>query len=362
MVATSPSIQVIAAPKPVNKIGIVLLPSFNALATMALLDPLRAANYLHGSNLYTWELFSPGQAPIKASNGFVMGEVSSITTAPSDLDTIFVSSSWAPEQYKTKLLSKWLKARAADGTVLGGIDTGAVLLAHAGLLNGYAATVHYEHLAAFKELFREITVSEALFVMDRDRFTCCGGHAASDLSLELIRLQHGMDLANAAARYIFHDRLRTASEQQMPTRHEPIGYAIPRKLRQAIVVMERSIEDTAPMADICESAGLSQRQLARLFHTHTGVSPIRYYLDLRLDRARGLVTQTTMSVLEISVACGFSTPGYFTRAYKSRFGIPPLRDRVEGRIPFQFRSFPAHAFELNRGTRLSGRSADQRIR
>lgn len=335
---------------PACKIGLVLLPSFNALATMALLDPLRAANYLHGSSLYAWEMFTLGQTPISASNGLMISQASSLSTAPPGLNMVFISSSWAPEKYRTKQLYKWLKARAADGAVLGGIDTGAVLLAHAGLLTGYTATVHYEHLAAFKELFPDIRASEALFVIDRDRLTCCGGHAASDLALEIIRVQHGMDLANAAARYIFHDRLRSTSEQQLPIRHEPIGYSIPRKLREVIVMMERSIEEPVPLSTICASGGLSQRQLERLFHSHTGVSPVRYYLDLRLDRARGFVTQTAMSVLEISVACGFTTPGYFTRAYKDRFGIPPLKDRVVGRIPFQFRSFPAHAFEMPRST------------
>ena len=158
----------------------------------------------------------------------------------------------------------------------------------------------------------------------------------------MIRLRDGIDIANAAARYIFHDRLRTGTEGQFPSHHEPVGYAAPGKLRHAIVCMERNLENPLPLADVAREAGLSQRQLERLFRTHTGVTAVQYYLGSRLDRARSLVTQTEMPLLAVAVACGFSSQEYFARAYREHFGLQPSRDRREGRIPFQFRSFPAH--------------------
>ena len=69
---------------------------------------------------------------------------------------------------------------------------------------------------------------------------------------------------------------------------------------------------------------------------------MRYYLNLRLDRARGLITQTELRIAEVANACGFGTAEQFSRAYRAHFDIAPSRDRVEGRVPFQFRSSPGH--------------------
>jgi len=207
------------------------------------------------------------------------------------------------------------------------------------LLDAYTSTVHYEHIAVFRELFPDLANSEDLFVIDRDRLTCCGGTASSDLALEIIRLQIGMDAANAAARYIFHDRLRPGSDGQFPAHHEPVGYAAPSKLRNALVLMERNLEEPLTLSSISEQTGLSNRQLQRLFGSHTGVTPVRYYLEIRLDRARSMVTQTELSMMEIAVACGFTSQVYFSRDYKERFSLTPSEDRREGRVPCQSGSF-----------------------
>lgn len=325
------------------RIAVHILPSFNAMATMALLDPFRAANYLSAAPLYSWRLVALDAAPLTASNGVSVAETLALSQAPTAFDFVFVSASWTPERYRDPRIFDWLRRCARAGAALGGIDTGAFVLAFAGLVKERRVTVHYEHAAAFRELFPEIEVSDALFVIDGNRLTCCGGMAAGDLALEIIRMQHGIDLANASARYIFHDRLRSSAEAQSPRHHEPVGYAAPGKLREAIVLMERNLETPRPLSAIAAGCGLSQRHLERLFREHAGVTPSRYYMDVRLDRARGMITQTEMSVLQVSVACGFASPEYFARVYRKRFGLTPSRDRTEGRVPFQFRSYPAHA-------------------
>lgn len=337
---TTPTVPVRKGP--VTRIGVILLPSYNCLATSALLDPLRAANYVAGQPLYTWDFVSPSAENLLASNGLAISNARRLTDVKPIFDFVFVSSSWTPEKHCTGPLKKWLHACNRAGAVLGGIDTGAVLLAAAHLLEGYTATVHYEHLAAFREEFPKISASEALYVIDRKRWTCCGGLAASDLALEMIRARHGTDLANAAARYIFHDRLRPANEPQRPSGREPIGNPIPKILLRAIKIMEKNLEEPLGLCEIASTLDVSQRQLERIFSTYTGVSPIRYYLDARLDRARSLATQTDMTVLEIAVACGFR-PTHFAKAYRTRFGLTPSKDRIAGRIPFHFRDFPVHA-------------------
>ncbi|MBV9914413.1 MAG: helix-turn-helix domain-containing protein, partial [Sinobacteraceae bacterium] len=219
---------------------------------------------------------------------------------------------------------------------------GAFILAELGLLAKRRATVHYEHLDAFKELYPDILVSDQLFVLDGDRITCSGGAAAMDLSLHLIRHARGDTLANCAARYLFHEKLRSPASRQNAYPMEPLGSTVPLAIRKAIQVMERHLEIALPIPRICQQIGISQRQLDRLFRRFVRQTPALYYRDIRLDRARGLVTQTELPLSEVAVACGFLSQVHFSRAYRARFAIAPSSDRIEGRIPFEFRAWPLH--------------------
>ena len=170
------------------------------------------------------------------------------------------------------------------------------------MLDGYRAVVHYEHQDSFRELFPAVRLEQQLFAIDRNRLSCCGGVAAVDMALEMISGQHGIDLANAVAQYIFQDRLRHGEESQHPRHHEPVGYGIPEQLREAIVLMERNLEEPLSITEIAKYSRFSQRQLERMFRKHTGATPVRYYLNLRLNRARSLLTQTELSVTEIALS------------------------------------------------------------
>jgi len=321
----------------------LLLAGFNSLAAQAFIDPFRAANYLRAGKVYDWEYLSPDGGTVVASNGIRIADTLAITRQTADYELLMVNASWTPEQFQEKSLQSWLRLASRQGVVLGGIDTGAFVLAYAGLLDQHRAVLHYEHLAAFQELFPAIATEEALYSIDSRRVSCCGGVAAIDLALEIIQMQNGIELANAAARYIFHERLRDGSEAQIPQRLQPVGYQVPAKLREAILLMERNVEEPLTQPELASYLGLSMRQLQRLFKQYIGVTPIRYYLNVRLDRARGLVTQTEMQMVDIAALCGFTRAEQFSRAYLIRFDITPTRDRIDGRIPFQFRNFTDRA-------------------
>lgn len=325
------------------QIGMLLLDGFNAMAMHAFIDPFRTANYLKGASLYKWDFLAFVNNSVIASNGLEVSGLQNARSTAADFDLLVVNASWNVERFKENRLLSWLRGIAAKGTTLCGLDTGAFVLAFAGLLNNRGAAVHYEHIASFRELFPNIHMGEDLFVIDGDRMSCCGGLAAADLALEIIRLQQGIELANGSSRYIFHERLRDGSEGQLPATREPVGFSAPPKLRDAIIIMERNLEHPLAIGEIARQVAISQRQLDRIFRKHTGLTPVRYYLDVRLDRARGLVTQTEMPILDVAIACGFSTNSQFSRTYKNRFEISPNQDRIEGRVPFQFRSFPSFA-------------------
>lgn len=331
--------QVSGAP---TLIHMLVTPDFNLAATSGFIDPFRAANYLEGMGLFRWVFVSDPGGLVRASNG------TSISTEPlqqvsaTPPDFLIVSSSWRPEAHVSAAILTALRAVVLRQATVGGLDTGAFVLAQAGLLKGQRATVHYEHIDAFNELFPETEVCETLWVLDDLRLSCCGGAAAMECALHIVQRLYGPALANAAARYLFSQPLRGHTAPQNPQESEPLGATVPDIVRQAIRVMEAHLETPLSIGDLCEEVGVSHRQLDRLFAQFVGKTPVLYYREIRLDRARGLVTQTNLSMTEIAYASGFASQVHFSRAYKQRFGLAPSKDRIEGRIPFEFRAWPMH--------------------
>ncbi len=333
-------------------IGMLLLPEFNANAAMGFLDPFRAANYLRKNNAYKWHFLSLNDAPVLASNELAITHTQAINSHDA-FDLIVVNASWAPERFQSQQLQRWLKRHSANGAALAAIDTGAFVLAYAGLLKGYSATVHYEHAAAFAELFVDTQLSPCLYTEDRGRLCCAGGMAAVDFSLEMLRSHSGLDLANAVAAYVFKQQHREGNALQEKPSANPMTDSLPPALSEAIMLMERNVEEILSIEDIAKYVGISQRKMQRLFKQHSDVTPIRYYVNLRLERARGFITQTHMTVAQVAIACGFGSMEQFSRSYKNHFNLSPSQDRVVGRVPFQFRAF--------KGSKSQGKSSDLKL-
>ncbi|KIC21073.1 MULTISPECIES: GlxA family transcriptional regulator [unclassified Leisingera] len=325
-----------------TEILILVTPHFNLAATMAFLDPFRAANYLAGKQLFQWQIASEAGTLCRASNGL------EIAVSPLDRpkqmqpDIVVVSSSWTPEAFAGEPLLSLIRKHARAGSYTAGLDTAAFILAEAGLLRGKRATVHYEHIDALREKYPEVDVCEDLFVHEGSTGTCCGGAATGEFALFLLHGIVGDALTNDCAKYLFYRNLRGLGAHQTDGQLEPMGLAAPPKVRKAIAIMERHLETLISIPELCRLAGVSQRQLNRLFQEYVRTSPQLYYRDIRLDRSRGLVTQTELPISEIAQACGFPSHVHFARAYKQRFGLPPRQDRIEGRVPFEFRAWPMY--------------------
>ncbi len=277
-----------------------------------------------------------------ASNGMMIETRPLAQVQRTRRDMVILSSSWTPEAHCSAQLCSALWRWAHSGATLGAIDTGAFILAKAGLLKGRRATVHYEHMDAFSECFPECILTEELYVFDKKRISCAGGGASVDFALQIIRGMKGDALANSAARYLFHPIVRPPGTLQNGAAQEPLGNIAPSAVKRAIALMEHNLEAPLPIALLCEKLGLSQRHLNRLFSNFVYKTPALYYRDIRLDRARGLVTQTDLAMSEIALASGFASQVHFSRAYRARFGLPPTRNRIEGRVPFEFRAWPMH--------------------
>ena len=200
------------------------------------------------------------------------------------------------------------------------------MLARAGLLNGHRCTIHWENFDSFREEFPDLAVTQELFEIDRTRFTCAGGTAAIDMMLSLISRQRGQDVASSVTDQLIHHRMRDAHERQRMELRARLGVAHP-KLIQVVGEMERCIEQPLSCADLAEGVGLSTRQLERLFRKYLGQAPTRYYLGLRLERARHLLLQTTMPILSIGLACGFVSASHFSKCYSEHFSRTPSQER-----------------------------------
>jgi len=308
-----------------QRIGFLLIPNFSMIAFTSGVEPLRLANRVADRQLYNWSLFSVDGQSVRASNGIVI-EVDGDLEAASSLSTIVVCSGVEVHRFHDKHLFSWLRRMDRKGADLGALCTASHLLARAGLLDGHRCTIHWENLAGFIEDFPEIEVTSELFEIDRNRFSCSGGTAAIDMMLNVISVQHGHELAASVADQFLHERIRDQRDHQRMSLPARLGVRHP-KLLAVIDQMEQNLEEPQSRSELAQSAGLSTRQLERLFRKYLNRSPARYYLELRLNKARLLLLQTNMSVIDVALACGFVSASHFSKCYRDFFGRTPRKER-----------------------------------
>ncbi|WGF88973.1 GlxA family transcriptional regulator [Marinivivus vitaminiproducens] len=311
-----------------ESIGFVLVPGFTLLAFAAVVETLRLANYVSGRELYRWLLLSGDGTPVLSSAGFLQPVDGALATAAAPA-TVIVCSGRDGHRFDDPKITAWLRRAAAQGAVVGSVCTGSHVLARAGLLNGYRCTIHWENLAGFSETFPEIEATGDLFTVDRNRFTCAGGTAGADMMLQRIARTHGDKLAIDVAEEMLHDTIRAGSDRQ--PRAKPAHSIERRELSAAIALMSAHIEEPLDLHSLAGRLGQSRRNIERLFRSHLSVSPARYYLDMRLKRARQLLLQTNMSVMEVAISCGFVSATHFSKCYRDRYGVPPRRDQSSHR-------------------------------
>lgn len=303
----------------------VLLHNFTMLSFAAALESLRIANRTAGKPLYTWTIVSEDGEDAVCSNGCAFRVQHSLGETERD-DTIMLCGGIDIQSATTKRLLNWLRREARRGATIAGLCTAGYTVAKAGLLDGKRATIHWENQDSFIEEFDDVILTKSVFVVDGNRITAAGGTASIDLMIKLIADHHGEDLANAVADILVYSAIRTDQDTQrlsIPTR---IGVRHP-KLSRVIQLMEKNIEDPISPATLAAEVGMSTRQLERLFRRYLSRSPKRYYMELRLQKARNLLMQTDMTVINVALACGFASPSHFSKCYRSHYDTTPYRER-----------------------------------
>jgi transcriptional regulator GlxA family with amidase domain len=308
-----------------QKIALLLLPRFSLLPFSSVVEAMRIANRMSGRELYSWRFLSLGGQPVPSSCGLEI-PVCGVLDPEVDAECIVVCGGLDIHLMDSRQVHAWLRRMDRRGIDIGAICTGTHVLARSGLLDGYRCTIHWENMAGFLEDFPEVEITSELFEIDRGRFTCAGGTAAVDLLLNVIGRQHGHELAASVADQLMHERIRDQHDHQRTSLLARLGVRHP-KLLAVIDLMEKNLEEPLCRAELAREAGLSTRQLERLFRKYLRRSPARYYLELRLNRARLLLLQTNMSVIDVALACGFVSASHFSKCYRDFFGRTPRKER-----------------------------------
>lgn len=310
---------------PTMRYAFLTLPHYTLIALSAAVESLRMANRVLGREAYQWTIVTEDGQPATASNGLSLSPTVSFDDMGAP-NILFVCGGINIRRQVTLSVLNSLRRLAQHHVPLGSLCTGGYVLAKAGLLDNCRAVIHWEDLPALREEFPRVQLCEKLYSIDRDRYTASGGTAPMDMMLHLIGEHHGQDVATAICEQFTVERMRDERDRQRVPLQAQVG-AFHQHLLRAAELMEANIEEPLSLDDVAEEVGVSRRQIERLFKRHLGMVPSRYYLEARLRRARMLLIQTDLSIMEIAVACGFESPPHFSRCYRSQFNCSPSAER-----------------------------------
>lgn len=308
------------------KVGFLLVPNFSMIAFSAALEPLRVANRVANKTLFEWVIASPSDEAVTASNG-VRVDVAQAAAELASCHIAFVCSGINVKEYADQNVFNVTRRLDRQGVIVGAICTGTYVLAAAGLLNETRCTVHWENIDGLAEEYPHLEITNELFEIHNNRITCSGGTASLDMMLYLISQIHGQSIAAQVSDQFIHDRIRDPSDRQRMELRSRLGVSHP-KLLTVVGLMEANLEEPLSQTDLAMEASLSTRQLERLFRKYLNTTPTRYYLNLRLARARYLLRQTSLSILSVALACGFVSASHFSKCYRETYDKTPRTERA----------------------------------
>lgn len=303
-----------------------LIEDFTHIAFSCAVDPLRIANMISGQDLYSWSYASADGKTATSSIGAVTLTHHSFREIPAS-DRLFVLSGIHMQKKDHKeLIAALRKIDRTRKTRIGALCSGAYVLGQGGFLDGMKAAIHWEYHDSFMEEFPEVALVRNVFVADARYVTASGGTATADLMLHLIEKDHGYDLAVAVADQMVYTAAREATAEQRVSLQSRNGMRN-HNLAKCIEIMRQTLEHPMPLSQVAAEIGISTRQLERLFGKYLNTSPKKFMMEMRLEKARNLLVQTELSVMDIALSCGFDNPGHFSRVYRTSYGVTPMMQR-----------------------------------
>lgn len=307
----------------------LLIPGYSMLGFTCALEALTLSNrHSDRQRYYSWLLLSADGKPTPAWNGVTV-EVDGGLTELRRGDTLVVCAGVDAAAGATRPVLNWLRRETRKGISYGALSSGTYVLALAGLIGDRRVTTHWEYTDALAEILPAASIQDSIYSVDGRVFTCAGGASSMDLILHLIAEDYGRAVSDWVAEQMVYTAPRDHSQSQRIALQGRVAVR-DRKLAQAIDTMRAHIEEPLPLSRLAAAIGVSQRQLERLFARYLETTPSRYYLAMRLEKARNLLRQTGLGITEVSVQCGFASPSHFSRAYKAAYGTAPSREGSGG--------------------------------
>ncbi|WP_425100410.1 GlxA family transcriptional regulator [Tropicibacter sp. S64] len=302
-------------------VTILLFPRFSNHCLANAVEPLRAANEILRREAYRWRFVTLDGGEVMSSSGLPVLPHGRLRDAPSGA-FLFVLSSYDAPRHATAATARALTAAARRFAVMVGFDTGAWLMAHAGLLDGRAATIHWDELTAFSEAFPHLDTRAERYVIDGNRMTCGGAMTAFDFALELIRQSHGAALKLEVSAFFLHQTREAPQARLTREATSPL-------VERCLALMSANLEAPLPIETLAARCQTSQRTLARAFRAELGAPPATVYKRLRLAAARRHAQQSTWTIAEIALRCGYANAAAMTRAFTAEYDAPPSAFRAK---------------------------------
>lgn len=326
----------------------VLQPEFPLNALILATEALRIANQNSSRSLFAWNLVSESGQPVRASNGMWMSVDADVESLP-DTDYCLVFEGNLPMQKNSPKLLSALRAAHRFGVVIGGIDTGAFALAQAGLIGDRDAVLHWETEPIFRERFPHAQVRDQTYLIDGQRVFAAGGVATLDLMLALIAKHYGEALASEVANALVYTPREINAPQRLTSHKKNVEILPSASVRPSeaaarlksgtssqsllpdrlVSLMEKHVDLPLSLDEIAEKLGASRRTIIRTCVRRYGHTPMFLYLRIRLQTARNFLFYEELSIKDVALACGFSCPSAFSRAFKRQFSKTPRAFRDE---------------------------------
>ena len=308
---------------PTRDYAFILVPGFTLLAFASAVEPLRIANQLSQQPLYRWRVLSDAGRAVVSSSGIPVG-VDGALDAQDKATRLFVCAGNPQMAAADPAIVAAVQRHHRFGGVVGGIGTGAVALAKAGLAKGRRFTLHWENQPGFVETFPDLAPTASRFETDGRLLTCGGGAASTDMMLAIIAADHGGAFAAMVSEMCLRTVMPGVNAEQRSSLAALMSSRNP-VLVATVTLMNRHIDEPLSMDELAAAAGYSRRHLERLFRDAVGKTPGEFYRGLRLDRGRNLLSTTDLTLMEVALACGYSTVSHFSKSFRSRFGTAPTK-------------------------------------
>ncbi len=304
-----------------QRFAFITTPDYSLIALSCAIDALRAANAALGTNYYGWTVLAlEADEPVQSSCGLRLG--TSSFRPDCVFDALIICGGQRSHLYTNEDLYDEIRRGLREGKRIGALSEASYILAEAGVLTGRQCTIHWKRQHAFREAHPDLSVKGSIFEIDGPIMTCAGGLAALDLFLHLIMETHGVGIAAQVAENFHHDAIREADHSQRASSILRHAGRAPGLVR-ALFLMEENLEEPIAIQTICERSALSQRQINRIFRAEFNITPRAYYRNLRLQRAKQLLRQTSLTVAQIAVASGFSSTSHLSKYFQEACGTTP---------------------------------------